>query len=179
MKLLAAILGLMLVTGPVMADVYSIAKQQARNAANGQTGAQPAPPPPQNNPPPDPALQATFQNIADLQFDFERLNSNPTNTQPLIKHLTAAAQGTKPSAAAVAEVARSLATALNSNKKIAVQEHRLAQNIHAIFNSSHLAPAQQTMIYDSVQKILEDSGVSSDDTSKVIASLKAIATETR
>ena len=59
------------------------------------------------------------------------------------------------------------------------QHQKLAQNIHAIFNSSHLSATQQQQIFDGVQKTLLNAGVSSEDTTKVIDDLKTIATETK
>ena len=71
-------------------------------------------------------------------------------------------------------------TVIAGNKKLAAQHQKLAQSIHAIFNSSHLSPTQQQQtILDGVQKILLDGGVPSDDTAKVIGDLKTIADETK
>jgi hypothetical protein len=177
----------LLVAGSAFAQNYSIAKQQARNAAareaQNQQAINPTPPtaqvaPPPANPQPNPALEATLRNIANLRADFERLGSNPTNRQPLINDLTAAAQGTKAKPASVSTLAESLAV-VAGNKKLPAQHQKLAQNIHAIFNSSHLSAAQQQQVLDGVQKTLLDGGVSADDTAKVISNLKTIASETK
>ncbi len=59
------------------------------------------------------------------------------------------------------------------------QQQKLAQQIHAIFNSSHLSATQQQTIFDDVKKILESGGTPPDDTAKVIADLKEIAMQTK
>jgi hypothetical protein len=92
--------------------------------------------------------------------------------------MTAAAQGTKASPASVSKLAENLA-AVTANKNLQAQHQKLAQSVHAIFNSSHLSAAQQQMVCDNVQKILQDGGASSDDVANVINDLKAIATETK
>lgn len=165
--------------------VYNMAKQQARNVANGGS-AQPNGPQsaasPQSAPqpaPPDPVLQATLRNISNLRVDFENLDTNPTNTLPLTKDLTEAAQGSKPSSASVSTLAQSLATAVAGNKKLHAQHQKLAQYVHALFNSSHLSPTQQQLVLDAFKKILSEGGVSADDSAKVIGDLKRIATETK
>ena len=189
MKMLVAFFGALLLVGAAQAQgAYNIAKQQAKNAAareaQNQQAINPTPPPAPATPPPaqpqpNPVLEATLKNIANLRFDFQKLDSSPTNKQPLINDLTAAAQGAKASPASVSKLAEDLAAAIAGNKKLANQHQKLAQNLHAIFNSSHLSPSQQQMIFDGVQKILLDGGVSSDDTAKVVSSLKTIANETK
>jgi hypothetical protein len=186
MKTLIAFFCALLVAGYASAQqgAFNIAKQQAKGAAGTASGGgQPASPPATTPPPasqqPNPALEATLQNIANLRYDFDKFDSNPTNTLPLVKDLTAAAQGTPAQPASVSQLAGHLATAIAGNKKLQAQEQRLAQNVHAIFNSAHLSAAQQQMVLDSVQKILSDGGVATDDVTNVINDLKTIAAETR
>jgi len=166
--------------------VYNMAKQQAKNAAGSESSAgqpaaaaHPATPALPASPSPSPALEATLQNIENLRYDFEKFDSNPTNTQPLINDLTAAAQNTKPSPGSISRLAGDLATAISGKDKLRAPEQKLAREIHAIFNSSHLSPAQRQMIYDDVQKILQDCGVLSGETDNVINDLKTIAKETK
>jgi hypothetical protein len=128
---------------------------------------------------PDPALQATLRNINNLRVDFEDFASNPTNTLPLQADLNDAAQGTKPAKTAVAQLAQDLAAVIAGHKSLHPKHPKLAQYVHAIFNSSHLTTAQQQMILDNVQKILSDGAVPADDATKVISDLKTIATETQ
>ncbi len=162
-----------------------MAKQQAKNVANNENavegGTQPAAPPQYNPPPaqPDPALQATLRNINNLRVDFEDLDVNQTNTLPLIKDLTEAAQSTKPSPASVTRLAQDLAPVVAGNKQLHAQHQKLAQYVHAMFNGSHLSPAQQQTVLDAVKKILTDGGVPADDVAKVISDLKTIGTETK
>ena len=187
MKLLLVLFCAMLTAGSISAQgVYNMAKQQARDVANGGSSqpneASPASPPPQYNPPPapsDPALEATLRNINNLRVDFEGFDSNPTNTEPLKIDLAAAAQGAKPSPATVARLAQDLVAVFAGNEKLHPQRQKLAQYIHAVFNGSHLSPAQQQMVCDGVQKCLSDGGVTSDDSANVINDLKAIANETK
>ena len=68
------------------------------------------------------------------------LMSSQTNRQPMINDLTEAAQGTKPSPASVSTLADDLAPVVAGNKQLHAQHQKLAQNVHAIFNSSHLSP---------------------------------------
>ena len=169
------------------ADVYSIATQEARNVANGKTpsgGANPnyqTPPPAANppaNPPPNPALEATLQNIAALRTDFANLGTNPTNTAALRNDLAAAAQTAKPPAAAVTKLTQDLAAVVAANQSLKTGHQQLAQFVHALFNSSHLSPAQQQTVLDQVRKILQGGGVPAAEIAKVLDDLKAIAAAT-
>jgi uncharacterized protein YoaH (UPF0181 family) len=185
MKMSFAIICALLVAGSASGQgVYNIARQQANNATgngNAQPGANSAPaaPPQYNPPPPDPALQATLRNINNLRVDFAELDSNNTNTLALTKDLNDAAQGAKPPATDVTKLAQDLAPLLAGNQKLHAQHQKLAQYCHAMFNGSHLTPAQQQMVLDAVQKILSDGGVSADDAAKVASDLKTIGTETK
>jgi hypothetical protein len=183
MKTLLAFSCALLVAGSASAQgAFNIAKQQAKGAAGAASGGQPSAPPATPAPPspqPNPALEATLQNIVNLRFDFEKFDSNPTNTLPLIKDLTAAAQGAQAKPASIAALAGHLAAAIAGNKKLVAQEQKLAQNVHAIFNTAHLSAAQQQTVFDSVQKILSGGGVPSDDVANVINDLKTIAAETK
>src|SRR5476651_407985 len=181
MKTPVAFLCVLFVAGAASAQqgAFNIVKQQAKNAAGTETPTAPPATQPPASQPPNPALAATLQNIVNLNYDFGKFNSNPTNTRPLIKDLTVAAQGAQAKSESVAALAGHLAAVLAGNKKLAAQEQKLAQNVHAIFNSSHLSDAQQQMICDSVQKILSDGGVSSADVANVINDLKTIASETK
>jgi hypothetical protein len=184
MKLILAFLCSLLAAGSLSAQgVYNMAKQQAKNVANGgspQPGASaPAGAPQYFQAPPDPALQATMQNIHNLNADFGDLDSHPTNTAPLIKDLTDAAHGAKASPESVSKLAGDLAAAIAGNAKIKPQHPKLSQYVHAAFNGSHLTPVQQQAVLAGVKKILSDGGVPDDDAAKVISDLKAIATETK
>jgi hypothetical protein len=191
MKTLIVFFCALLVAKTAFADPYSMSMQQARNAVanenkNQQTigsSGQPAPSQPQPNnsnpnPQPNPALEATLQNITNLRADFENFADGQTNRQPLVNDLTAAAQGSKASPTDVSKLAEHLAS-IAANKNLQPQQQKLAQSVHAIFNSSHLSVVQQQMVCDGVQKILQNGGASSDDMTNVINDLKTIATETK
>ena len=187
---------------------YSVAIRQAKNAAANETAANqklldnpPPAAPPQNNPnpQPDPALQATLQNIDSLRKDFTAVGGAPdtpaqhhpaaeghtdaaslaTQKQSLTNDLAAAAQGAKPQSASVSKLADDLATAFAGKEKLRAPQTKLAQYVHAVFNSSHLTTAQQQMIFDGVQKILNDGGASPDETANVVNDIKTIASETK
>ena len=169
--------------------VYNMAKQQAKNAVAAEnrnqqainSSGQPTPTAPAPNnpaPQPNPELEATLRNIANLRADFENFAAGQTNRQPLVKDLTEAAQGTKASPASVSKLAENLAD-IAANKNLQTQHQKLAQSVHAIFNSSHLSAAQQQMVCDGVQKILLAGDTPPDDVTNVISSLKTIATETK
>jgi hypothetical protein len=173
--------------------IYNMAEQQARNVAAGeppQGSPPPSSPPPQNNSPPapppaNPALEATLKNIANLRIDFDALGKlaelKPDAPQKklLLDDLTTAPQGTKPSPASTSTLADHLASAVAGRAAMQPQHAKLAQDIHAIFNGSHLSAAQQQMIFDDVQKILQTGGAAADDITNVVSDIRTIATETK
>jgi hypothetical protein len=178
--------------GGAFADPYSAAMRQARNASAKETAANrqlldnpPPAPPPQNNPAANPALQATLQNIESLRNDFAAIGnaaataSLTVRKQSLTNDLAIAAQGVKPQPASISKLADDLTTAIAGKEKLRAPQPKLAQFVHAIFNSSHLTTAQQQMIFDGVQKILTDGGASPDETANVVNDIKTIAGETK
>lgn len=200
-KLVAAQACVLLAAASLMAQNYYRAEQQARrdsaqndaeqqriaNAANGAPAA-PAPgaPAPGSPAPMDPVLQATLKNIAGLQGDFAAFTTasdKPDASQKvsLLNNLTEAAQGTKKASTdSVKKLADDLSTALAGQKKLLKpQQTRLAQQIHALFNSSHLSATQQQTLLTSVQKILTDGGASLDAAVDVVTDLKAVVAETK
>jgi hypothetical protein len=172
-----------------LADPYTSARQQAKRAVNQtqarQAETQPAQPAPSTPPPqpaapqPNPALAATQLNISNIAKDLEALQTDPLKKQPLINDLGAAAQGTSPSKASVSKLTDDLVTTLAGKNLAQDQRTKLAQYLRAIFNSSHVAPAQQRTILDDLQKMLQSAGVSLDDATKVVNDFKAIASETK
>ena len=70
-------------------------------------------------------------------------------------------------------------TALAGNEKLRPQHQKLAQDVHAIFNSSHLSAAQQQKIFTDVQTLLQNGGVPPDVAATIVNDVKAIATETK
>lgn len=191
------ILCALLAANGALADIYFGAEHLARRAAGDGGGgnsapqspapppASPAPPPTANNPPPNPVLQATLQNISNLRVDFDALGKltelKPDSPQKklLLNDLAIAPQGRKPADASISALAGYLASAVAGKAAMQPQHARLAQKIHAIFNSSHLPTQQQQQIFDDVQKILTDGGAAADDTINVVSSIKTIATETK
>ena len=177
----------------VLADPYSAAIQQAKRVSAQETAANqrlmdnpPPAAPPQNNPPPaDPALQATLQNIGSLRTDFAAIgNADATSSltvqkQLLTNDLAIAAQGAKPQPASISKLADDLTTAIAGKEKLRAPQQKLAQFVHAIFNSAHLTTAQQQMIFSGVQKILTDGGASPDEATNVVNDIKTIASETK
>jgi hypothetical protein len=178
----------------ILADPYSAAIQQAKNVSARETAAnqqlldnsQSAPPTQINPPPPpNPVLQATLQNIASLRDDFAAIGiadasaSLTVQKQSLTNDLAIAAQGAKAQPASISKLADDLTTAIAGKEKFRVPQPKLAQFVHAIFNSSHLTTAQQQMIFDGVQKILTDGGALPDDATNVVNDIKTIASETK
>jgi hypothetical protein len=174
------------------AQNYSIAIRQAKNASARETAANqqlmdnPPAPSPQNNAPADPVLQATLQNIKNLQNDFAAIgkavaDATPLTTQrqSLTNDLAIAAQGAKPQPASISKLADDLMTAIAGKEKLRAPQPKLAQFVHAIFNSAHLTTAQQKMIFDGVQKILTGGGASPDEAANVVNDIKTIASETK
>ena len=176
-----------LIAGSAFADPYMMARQQAVRAADQnnaeqariqKAAAEPAAPM-------DPALQATLQNIGDLQGNFAAyINSDgqpdPAQKNSLLNNLSQAAQGKKASSGSVKKLATELMPALSMRKKITVaQQKKLAVDVHALFNSSHLSAAQQKAMIDDVQKNLTDAGVGQSDVDGVVSDLKLIVDETK
>jgi hypothetical protein len=189
--------------GSVLAQVnYYRAKQQAvrdsqqndaeqqriaRESNGGAAPAAAAAPAPATAAPVDPALQATLNNINSLQSDFSAA-ANATANKPdpaqkvaLMNNLSHAAQGEKKASAdSVKKLADDLLTAMAGKKKLAaVQQTKLAREVHALFNSAHLSPAQQQLLLTDVQKILTDGGASLDEAVNVVTDLKAVVAETK
>ena len=187
----------LLVTGGALADPYSMAIQQARRASdqnaaeqqqiqNGSSGGPGQSAANSKAAPMDPALQATLNNINGLQTDLGALNNSaadkpdPMQRISLLNNLSAAAQGTKASSDSVKKLADDLLTAVCGRKQITTaQQTRLARDIHALFNSSHLTDAQQKLMFDDAQKILTDGGVSLDAAVDVVTDLKKVSSETK
>lgn len=149
------------------------ARQQA--LAGPRPEAQPRPAPAQ----PDPVLVATLQNIASLQTDLAGLETNPGKKQPSINDLTAAGLNARASEKSISKLAGDLSGALSGKALPEDQLKKLAQNLHAIFNSSHLSQAQQQTVLDAIRKTLMAGGASSDDAATVVADAKAVAAETK
>jgi len=178
----------------LLADPYSAAIRQAKNVSAKETAANrqlmdnppPAPPPPNNpNQSADPVLQATLQNIEGLRNDFAAIGNAAATISPtvlrqtLTNDLAVAAQGTKPPPASISKLADDLTTAIAGKEKLRAPQPKLAQYVHAIFNSAHLTAAQQKMIFDGVHKILTDGGASPEETADVVNDIKTIASETK
>lgn len=189
--------GIMIAVTTSPADPYSMAIGQAkrdsdqnnaeqRRLQNEENGGASAQSPAGSAPPAaNPLLAATLQNINNLQTDLVAFigstgdHPDPTQKIALLNDLSAAAQGAKASTDSVKELAQDLFTALAGNQKLLAQKLPLARQIHAIFNSSHLTATQLQSIYDHVQKLLVDAGVSLGDAVDVVTDLKTIAGETK
>ena len=197
MKTRIAVFCALLAVGSAHADPYSMAMQQARrvsqqnaaeqqhiqNAAGGNAASQAAAP---GAAPVNPALQATLSNINSLQADFKTIGAtagsaaDPSQKVSLLNDLSSAAQGNKASSDSIKKLADDLLAAVAGKTQISVaQQTRLARDIHAIFNSSHLTDAQQQLMFDDAQKILTDAGVSLDNAVDVVVDLKTISAETK
>lgn len=195
MKTRLALVCVLLATLNIPADPYSEAMQQARrtrdqnnaeqqriaNATGGNSSGQAAAP----SAPPNPALQATLSNISSLQADFKAVgNASGTPDSSLkvnlLNDLTSAAQGGKATSDSVKKLADDLLTAVTGkNQLTAAQQTKLARDVHAIFNSSHLTDAQQQTMFDDVQQTLTSGGVSLDNAVDVVVDLKSIASQTK
>jgi hypothetical protein len=193
MKSLIALVCALFMASDVLADPYSAAIQQAKRVSAQETAANqrlmdnpPPAAPPQTNPTPtDPALQATLQNIGSLRADFAAIGNadaaSPLTVQKqlLTNDLAIAAQGAKPQPESISKLADDLTTAIAGKEKLRLPQPKLAQYIHAIFNSAHLTAAQQQMIFTGVQKVLTDGGASPEEAANVVNDIKTIAGETK
>jgi hypothetical protein len=197
MKLLIALACVLFVANGLLADPYSASIRQARNVSGKVTDANrrldTPDQPPQNNPPanppasqpPNPVFQATLQNIEDLRNNFAAIANATASAsltvlkQSLTNNLAVAAQGPKAQPASISKLADDLTTAIAGKEKLRAPQPKLAQFVHAVFNSAHLTAAQQKMIFDGVQKILTDGGASPDEAANVVNDIKTIASETK
>lgn len=178
----------LLLAGTALADVnYNMARDQAKRGANSGNAQQPQSPgssAPQA-PPTDPALAATLKNVADLRADIAALVKADDATaaadqrMPLLNHLSAAAQGTKASAASVKKLAGDLIAAVSAKAKLTGKEVKLARGIHALFNGAHLSATQQQTLLGGIKKTLTEAGVADDDADKVTEDLTTVAAETK
>ena len=194
MKTLAAFFLMAALAAHAQIGAFNISKERARRANESNNAEQqrianetkdparpnasaPAPPPA------DPVLAATLKNIADLSADFTALNNftgekiDATQKAALLNDLSAAALGKKPASASVQKLAGHLITASSCKKNPAAQ--KLARNVRALFNSSHLTAAQQTSLLDEVKKNLTTAGASAEDANNVFDDLKGIVDETK
>ena len=148
---------------------------------------QPAPPSETTPSPPaapiDPALATTQKNIADLRANIAALNQCTKSTvdsdlrASLLNNLTAAAQGTKPAQESIQQLADDLVGATLGRNQM--QPLTLARDIHAAFNSSHLADTQLQAVLDQVRSVLGDSDVPAKAIAAVNSDLRRIASETK
>jgi hypothetical protein len=157
-------------------------QNESGGAAPGQPAGMPAPAPAA---PLDPAMQAALQNVAGLRADLAGLTTasdpaDPSQKVALLNDLSQAAQGTNhATSGAVKQLAGDLLKALAGKKKLAAtQQTRLAREIHALFNSARLTPAQQQSVLNDIQKILTDADVSLDNAVDVVTDLKAVVAQT-
>jgi hypothetical protein len=191
MKMSAVFFCALFTASALFADVYSEALRQARNVGgdgNNETQNSRSPsaqPSSRATSPTDPVLEATLRNISNLRVDFDafgkltEIKPDSAQTKLLLNDLTAAAQSTKPPGNSVSKLAENLATAIAGKKSMEAQHQKLAQDVHAIFNSSHLSSQQQKMIFDDVRNILQDGGVSADETTNVVSEIQMIASQTK
>ena len=191
---------LLTMAGSSMAQNYYKAEQQARrdssmndaeqqriaNAANAGGGAAAPGAPGAAATPMDPKLAATMKNVGDLQKDFATLiaatdKPEASDKVALLNDLSQASQGANKAASdSVKKLAEDISTALAGQKKLtAPLQTRLAQQIHALFNSSHLSATQQQTLLTSVQKILTDAGASLDAAVDVATDLKTVVSDTK
>jgi len=200
MKTILACACVVMTAGSLLAQNYYMATQQARRdsaqndaeqqriskeaggspGASGAAGAAAAPAPM------DPALQATLKNVSSLQTDFATaINSTSDTPDPgqkvsLLNDLSQAAQGTKASSTSVKKVADDLLKNLSGKKKLtAAQQTKLAREVHALFNSSHLTATQQQTVLTDIQTTLTDGGASLDDAVNTVTDLKEVIAETK
>lgn len=175
----------LVLAGTVVAQNLNLPIQQARRVAGQNDAEQQRIQNAENSgAPADPALQATLKNINSLQTDFASLTQTDkaTDTQKatFLNNLSEAAQGTKAKDESVKKLADDLASALTGQKGLlAPQQTRLAREVHAMFNGSHLTDAIQSKLLTDVQKILTASGCGDDTVQTIITDLKTIASETK
>jgi hypothetical protein len=198
MKTILACACVVMTAGSLLAQNYYMATQQARRdsaqndaeqqriskeagSSPGSPGTAAAAPAPM-----DPALQATLKNVSSLQTDFATaINSTSDTPDPgqkvsLLNDLSQAAQGTKASSASVKKVADDLLKDLSGKKKLtAAQQTKLAREVHALFNSSHLTATQQQTVLTDIQNTLTDGGASLDDAVNTVTDLKEVIAETK
>jgi len=169
--------------------IYNGAISQARRAVSKTEAASSQTPddqqPSQSAPaaqapqPMSPALQATLQNIASLQTDLGKLDTNTPPAESFSYDLIAAASGTKASPDTIARLAGDLSAAIAGKSSFHSSYKKLAQYLHALSNGAHLTAAQFQMISDDVEQILENGGATYESTSAVLTDIKHLDRETQ
>jgi len=161
-------------------------QQRIANAANAGAGRTSASAPGATAAPMDPKLAATMKNVGGLQKDFATLiaaadKPETSDKVALLNDLSQASQGdNKAGSDSIKKLADDLSTALAGQKKLTVpQQMKLAQQVHALFNSAHLSATQQQTLLASVQKMLTDAGAPLDSAVDVVTDLKTIISETK
>lgn len=185
------VLGLVLgIAFPMRAQgVYNAAMNQARRAVSKTEAASNQNPDDQQSSqaasqspatqPMNPVLAATIQNIASLQADLGKLDTNTPPAEAFTNDLTAAATGTKASPDTIAKLIGDLQTAVAGKSGIRPSYKKLAQYLHALSNGAHLTPAQFQTVSDAVEQILDDGGASYESTSAVLDDIKHLDRETQ
>ncbi|MEK7781345.1 MAG: hypothetical protein AAB370_07575 [Verrucomicrobiota bacterium] len=166
-------------------------KRRAKEVSNQNNVRQGVPPPTQPQPrsvaPPQakPGTNAVTQVsiVTKLKNDLAVFKTGtpvkPEQKQQLTTDLTAAARGTKPSAAAVKKFVDSLTAALPEATLTAEHHTRLAQNLDGVMNAKLFPAKQFDLIIEDVQAILEVGTVKRATAMSVAADLKAIGAEVR
>lgn len=190
MKIIYSIFLLVSVAAQAQIGAYNIAKQQAQRASDANAaeqqriaGATADPTRTSGSAPADPMLEATLKNVAALQGDFTALNIfngaqvEASQKAALLNDLSTAALGKKPASNSIQKLAGHLVAASLGKKNPATQ--KLARDVHALFNASHLTVTQQASVLDDVKKNLTGAGAALEDIVTVQADLKGIAEETK
>lgn len=141
----------------------------------------PTPPSQSSAPAPSTLLQ---QSLARVRADLAAIQANSpvtaTQKQQLAKDLLASAQGaSKPSAATVAALADSLASALARKPLPESSRNRLVSDLAAVLNPANIQPAQMQAIHNDIQAIFQANGMARSDAVKLVDQVKAVAAETR
>lgn len=191
--LLSLMLGLGALNAAAQGAAGVIVKQRAKELVNQSdvrqgvpSPAQPAKPAPPQTPGQTPPSGATLkqQNIARLQTDLAAIagkgQASPELKQRFTKNLLAGVQGPgKPSGDTVAGFVDNLSGVLAGQSLESAERARLAQNLNAICYSSSLAATRVDAILSDVQAILQVAGVKRSEAVRVVADLRAMASEIR
>ncbi len=173
----ALLLGAAAYAGPEV-----IIKQKAkdlRDQSNSRQGVapsvQPVAPTPAMTAPPPPTAQQLSLNRFQTALAGIKEPVTAAQKRQLAGDLLGAAQGTRPSAAAVDKVVDGLTAALEKKPLPAASRARLAQELDAVLNPGKYPQAKLPAIFADIQAMFQANGLSRTEASAIAESVKALS----
>ncbi len=127
---------------------------------------------------------APSQSMINFRTDLATIKANDSVTtdtkQRLTRELLAMAQtGSKPAPASANKVVEGLANSQTVKPLSSSNLGRVVQELDAVLNPGKYPAAKLDAIYDDIQAVLVNNGMSRNDAVKVVADIKTVSTEVR